>query len=46
MQTVVLPAVLYGYKIWPLSLREEYRLTLFDNTTQRRLFGPEKNETI
>jgi hypothetical protein len=30
-KTVILPVVLYGYKTWPLTLREEHRLRVFEN---------------
>jgi hypothetical protein len=36
--------VLYGYKTWSLTLREEYRLRVFENRALRRIFGPKGNE--
>jgi hypothetical protein len=33
-QTVILPVVLYGCETW--SLREEYRLKVFENRVHRR----------
>jgi hypothetical protein len=42
-KTVILPVVLYGCKIWSLTLREEQRLTVFENRVLR-IFGPERDE--
>jgi len=39
-----LPVVLYGYETWSLSLRDEHRLRVFENTVLRRIFGPERDE--
>ena len=36
--------VLYGCEIWSLTLREERRLTVFENKVLRRIFGPKKDE--
>ena len=35
-RTIILPAVLYGCETWLLTLREERRLSVFDNRVQRR----------
>jgi len=35
---------LYGCENWALTLREEYRLTAFENRMLRRIFGPKKDE--
>ena len=43
-RTVILPVVLYGCKTWPLTLREERRLRVFENRVLRRIFGPKKDE--
>jgi hypothetical protein len=43
-KTIILPVVLYGCEIWPLTLREEYRLRVFENRVLRRIFGPKKDE--
>ena len=40
--TVILPVVLYGSETWSMTLREERRLTVFDNRVLRRIFGPKK----
>jgi len=37
---------LYGCESWSLTLREERRLTVFENKVLRRIFGPKKNEVI
>jgi hypothetical protein len=39
-----LPAVLYGYKTWSLTLRDEHRLRVFENRVLRRKFGPKRDE--
>jgi hypothetical protein len=39
-ETIILPVVLYGCEIWPLTLREEHRLKVFENRVVRRIFGP------
>jgi hypothetical protein len=36
--------VLYGYETWSLTLREEYRLRVFENRVLRRIFGPKRDE--
>jgi hypothetical protein len=40
-KTIILPVVLYGCKTLSLTLREEYRLRVFENRVLRRIFGPE-----
>jgi hypothetical protein len=40
-KTTILPVVLYGCETWSLTLREEHRLRLFENSVLRRIFGPE-----
>jgi hypothetical protein len=40
----ILPVVLYGCESWPLTLREESRLRVFENKVLRRIFGPKRNE--
>jgi hypothetical protein len=37
-RTIILPVVLYGYKTWSPTLREERRLRVL-----RRIFGPKRN---
>jgi hypothetical protein len=43
-KTVILPVVLYGYKTWSFTLREEHRLRVFENRVLRRIFGPKREE--
>ena len=43
-RTVILPAVLYECETWSLTIREEVRLTEFENRVLRRIFGPKRNE--
>jgi hypothetical protein len=33
-ETVILPVVLYGCETWSLSLREEHRLRVFENSVE------------
>jgi hypothetical protein len=40
----ILPAVLYGCETWSLTLREEYRLRVFENRVLRIIFGPNRDE--
>jgi hypothetical protein len=37
-------SVLYGCETWSLALREESRLTVFENRMLRRIFGPKRDE--
>ena len=39
-----MPVVLYGCENWSLTLREERRLRVFENTLLRRVFGPKRDE--
>jgi hypothetical protein len=41
-KSIILPIVLYGYDTWPLTQREEHRLTMCENRVQRRIFGPKR----
>jgi hypothetical protein len=41
---IILSVVLYGYKTWSLTLREERRLRVFENRVLRRVFGPKRVE--
>jgi hypothetical protein len=40
----MLPVVLYGYKTWSLTLREEHRLRVFEKRVLRRTSGPKMDE--
>ena len=42
--SIILPVVLYGCESWSLTLREEFRLTVFENRVLRRVFGPKRDE--
>jgi hypothetical protein len=44
VKTVILPAVLYGWETWSLTLREEHSLRVFENKVLRRIFGPKREE--
>ena len=44
MNLIILPVVLYGYETWPLTLREESRLRVFENRTMRQIFGSKRDE--
>ena len=39
-KTLILPVVLYGFEIISLTLREEFRLTVFEKSILRQIFGP------
>jgi hypothetical protein len=43
-KTIILPVVLYGCKTWSLTLRDEHRLRVFEDTGLRRIFGPKRDE--
>jgi hypothetical protein len=43
-KTVILFVVLYGCETWSLTLRDERRLSVFENRVLRRIFGSKRNE--
>jgi hypothetical protein len=43
-KTIIVPVVLYGCETWPLTLREEHRLKVFENRVLKRIFGPKRDE--
>jgi hypothetical protein len=43
-RTIIFPVVLYGCENWSVTLREEFRLRVFENRVLRRIFGPKKDE--
>jgi hypothetical protein len=43
-KTIILPMVLYGFETLSLTLREEQRLSVFENRVLRRIFGQKRNE--
>ena len=42
-RTIILPVVLYGCETWSFTLREERRMTVFENWVMR-IFGPKRDE--
>jgi len=42
-RTIILPVVLYGCETWPLTLREERKLRVFQSIVLR-IFGPRRDE--
>jgi hypothetical protein len=38
--------VLYDCETWPLILREEHRLRVFENKVLRRIFGSRRDEAM
>jgi hypothetical protein len=42
-KTIILPVVLYGCETWSLTLREEHRLTEFENRVLRAIFGSKRD---
>jgi hypothetical protein len=45
-KTVILPVVLYGCETWPLTLREEHKLRVFENRVLRSIFRPKRDEVM
>ena len=43
-RNVTLSVDVYGSGTWPLTLREEHRLRVFENRVRRMIFGPEEDE--
>ena len=43
-RTIILLFVLYGCEIWSLALREERRLSVFENRMMMRIFGTKRDE--
>ena len=43
-KTIILSVVLYVCETWSLTLREECRLSVFENRILRRIFGPKRDE--
>jgi hypothetical protein len=41
---IILPVVLYGHGTLCLTLREEHRLSVFENRVLRRIFGLKRDE--
>jgi hypothetical protein len=45
-QLGLFPSWFYGCETWSLTLREEYRLRVFENRVLRRIFGAKRDEII
>jgi hypothetical protein len=45
-KTTSLPVVLYWCETWPLTLRGEHRLKVFENKVLRRISGPKRDEVV
>ena len=43
-RTIILPIVLYGCETWSLTLREERKLSVFENMVLRRISGRRRDE--
>jgi hypothetical protein len=43
-KTIILPFVLYGCETWPLTMREECKVWLFENRILRRIFRPKRDD--
>jgi hypothetical protein len=43
-KTVILPVVLYGYKTWSLTLREEHKQRVSENRVLRKILGPKRDK--
>ena len=43
-RNIILPVVFYGYETWSLTLREERKPRVFENSVLRRIFGPRRDE--
>jgi hypothetical protein len=43
-KTVIMPVILYGCETWSLTLREEHRLTVFENRLLRKIFVLKREE--
>jgi len=43
-RTIILPVVLYGCETWSLTLREERRLRVSENSVLRKVYGPKRDE--
>ena len=43
-RTIILPVVFCGCETWSLTLREERRLKVFENSVLRRIFRPKRDD--
>ena len=44
--TTIFPVDLYGWETWSFTLREEFRLMVFENRVLWRIFWPKRNDVI
>jgi hypothetical protein len=44
LRTVILPVMLYGCETWSLTLRNEHRLSVFENRVLRKILRPKMEE--
>jgi hypothetical protein len=44
LQVKIILLILYGCETWSLTLREGYRLRVFENMVMIRIFGPTREE--
>jgi hypothetical protein len=42
-KTIILPVVLHGCETWSLTVREEHKLKVFENSVLRRIFEPKRD---
>jgi hypothetical protein len=45
-RNIILLVILHGYETWSLTLREEHRLSVFENRVLGRMFGRKGVEAI
>jgi hypothetical protein len=43
-ETIILPLVLYGCVTWYLTLKEDYRVIVFEKSVRRRILEAEREE--
>jgi hypothetical protein len=43
-KAIILPVVLYECETWSLTLREEYRHRVLENSLLKSIFGPKRDE--
>ena len=43
-RTIIFPVVMCECEAWSLTLREEHRLTVFENRVLRRILGPRRDK--
>jgi hypothetical protein len=43
-RTATVPVVLYGCETWSLTLKEKYRLRVFEKGVLRKMCSPERDE--